>query len=150
MAISQNTPIDFAAISAEMGTTVARWFNGEIQIVDPNLGDLTFDPWTNESTGTEIILWTGYARIQQVSYNSRDPDAGKSMLANRRVRFQVPLDFTRPFVRAGLVVRVTDGGEFSDLTNMQFNIMSAINSSYAWLLTIECEADVKSELDSGS
>ena len=150
MAISQSTPIDFAAISAEMGVIAARWFNGAIQIVDPNLDDLTFDPWTNESTGTEIILWGGSARIQQIAYNTSDPDAGKSMLAGRRVRFQVPLDPTRSFVRAGLVVRVTNGGEFPDLTNMQFNILSAINSSYAWLLTIECEADVKSELDSGS
>jgi hypothetical protein len=72
------------------------------------------------------------------------------MLASRRVRFQVPLDETRSFVRAGLVIRVTDGGLFPDLEKMQFNVSSAINSSYAWLLTIECEADVKSELDSGS
>jgi hypothetical protein len=51
-------------------------------------------------------------------------------------------------VHAGLVVRVTDGGEFPDLEKLQFNISSAVNSSYAWLLTIECEADVKSEIDS--
>jgi hypothetical protein len=133
-----------------MGTAAQRWMNGTIRIIDPNLESLVFDPWTNESTGTETILWTGSARIQQVATETRDPDAGKSVLANRRVRFQVPLDEARAFVRAGLIVRVLDGGEFPDLANMQFNISSAINSSYAWLLTIECEADVKSELDSGS
>jgi hypothetical protein len=133
-----------------MGTATQRWMNGTIRIIDPNLESLVFDPWTNESTGTETILWTGSARIQQVATETRDPDAGKSVLANRRVRFQVPLDEARAFVRAGLIVRVLDGGEFPDLANMQFNISSAINSSYAWLLTIECEADVKSELDSGS
>jgi len=148
--VSSSAPIDFSAISAEMGTTAERWMNGAIQIVDPNLENLVFDPWTNDSTGTETLLWSGSARIQQVASETRDPDGGKSVLANRRVRFQVPLDEARPFVRAGLVIRVTDGGLFPDLEKMDFTISSAINSSYAWLLTIECEADVKSELDSGS
>lgn len=145
MAISKSSKIDFAAISAEMGSIAARWFNGAIQIVDPNLDNLTFDPWTNTSTGTETVLWSGEARIQPINLPT-DPDGGKSVLATRRVRFQVPLDETRDFVHAGLVVRVTDGGEFPDLMNLQFNISSAVNSSYAWLLTIECEADVKSEI----
>jgi hypothetical protein len=145
MAISKSSKIDFAAISAEMGSIAARWFNGTIQIVDPNLDDLTFDPWTNTSTGTETVLWTGEARIQPVNV-ATDPDAGRSVLANRRVRFQVPLDDTRAFVRAGLFVRVTNGGQFPDLENMNFTITSAINSSYAWLLTIDAQADVKSEI----
>ena len=145
MAISKNSKIDFSAISTEMQGIVSRWFNGTIQIVDPNLDSLTFDPWTNATTGTETVLWTGDARIQPVN-EARDPDAGKSMLSSRRVRFQVPLDETRDFVHAGLVVRVTDGGQFPDLEKLQFNISSAVNSSYAWLLTIECEADVKSEI----
>lgn len=145
MAISYNTPIDFAKISAEMGEVANQWMNGSIEIIDPNLENLVWDEWTNTSTGSVIVLWSGNARIQPVS-QSTDPDGGKSTLANRKVRFQVPLDETRDFVRAGLSVRVTDGGQFPDLQNLQFNVSSAINSSYAWLLTIECEADVKSEL----
>jgi hypothetical protein len=151
MPVSSSAPIDFSKISAEMGATAQRWMNGAIEIVDPNLESLVFDPWTNDSSGTEVVLWSGSARIQQVASDTRDPDGGKSVLSNRRVRFQVPLDETRAFVRAGLVVRVTDGGLFPDLENMEFSISSAINSSYAWLLTIECQADVKSETDpSGS
>jgi len=145
MPISSEEPIDFGAIADAMSETVARWFNGTIQIVDPNLDSLTFDPWTNATTGTETLLWSGDARIQPIN-EARDPDAGKSMLSSRRVRFQVPLDETRDFVHAGLVVRVTDGGQFPDLEKLQFNISSAVNSSYAWLLTIECDADVKSEI----
>ena len=145
MAISKSSKIDFAAISAEMGGIAERWFNGTIQIVDPNLDDLTFDPWTNSSTGTETVLWTGDARIQPIN-TTRDLESGMSILANRRVRFQVPLDPARSFVRAGLVINVTDGGQFPDLENLRFNISSAVNSSYAWLLTIEAQADVKSEV----
>jgi hypothetical protein len=40
-----------------------------------------------------------------------------------------------------------DGGQFADLEKLDFTVSAAINSSYAWLLTIECEADIKSELD---
>lgn len=150
MAISYNTPIDFAKISAEMGEVANQWMNGSIEIIDPNLENLVWDEWTNTSTGSVIVLWSGEARIQPINQAS-DLSAGKSRLATRKVRFQVPLDETRDFVRAGLSVRVTDGGQFPDLQNLQFNVSSAINSSYAWLLTIECEADVKSELDaSGS
>ena len=145
MAISQSSKIDFAAITSEMSGIVSRWFNGTIQIVDPNLDNITFDAWTNATTGTETVLWTGSARIQPVS-QSRDVNGGRSVLATRTVRFQVPLDETRAFVRSGLMIRVTDGGQFSDLVDLQFNILSAVNSSYAWLLTIECEADVKSEV----
>lgn len=145
MAISYNTPIDFAKISAEMGEVANQWMNGSIEIIDPNLENLVWDEWTNTSTGSVIVLWSGNARIQPIN-QATDPDGGKSTLANRKVRFQVPLDETRDFVRAGLSVRVTDGGQFPDLQNLQFNVSSAINSSYAWLLTIECEADVKSEI----
>jgi len=149
MPVSSSTPIDFSKISAEMGATAERWMNGAIEIVDPDLENIVWDEWTNQASGSEIVLWSGAARIQQVSYDTRDPDAGMSVLANRRVRFQVPLDETRDLVHAGLVVRVTDGGQFPDLEKIEFNISSAINSSYAWLLTIECEADVKSQLDAG-
>jgi hypothetical protein len=150
MPVSSSAPIDFSKISAEMGATAQRWMNGTIEIVDPDLENMVWDEWTNTASGSEVVLWSGSARIQQVSSETRDPDGGMAVLSNRRVRFQVPRDDTRAFVRAGLVVRVTDGGEFPGLENIQFNISSAINSSYAWLLTIECEADTKSELDSGS
>lgn len=145
MAISRASKIDFAAIGSEMSGIVSRWFNGAIQIVDPNLDSITFDAWNNTTTGTETVLWSGEARIQPIN-DTRDPEGGRSVLSSQRVRFQVPLDETRDFVRSGLVVRVTNGGQFPDLVNLQFNISSAVNSSYAWLLTIECEADVKSEI----
>ncbi len=149
MAISRSSKIDFAAISAEMSPIAERWFNGSIEIVDPNLDDLTYDPWTNTGSTTETVLWSGEARIQPVAYNTSSPEIGKSFSASRRVRFQVPLDDTRAFVRAGLEVRVTDGGQFADLEDLQFIVSSAVASSYAWLLSIECEADVKSEIPDG-
>jgi len=149
MPVSRSTPVNFSKISQDMSIVSERWMNGVIEIIDPNLKDLSWDEWTNTMVGSEVLLWSGAARIQPVSNISSEINAGRSVLSTRRVRFQVPLDQTRDFVRAGLVVRVTDGGEFSDLEKLQFNVSSAVSSSYAWLLTIECEADVKSELDAG-
>ena len=77
MAISKSSKIDFAAISSEMAGIVSRWFNGTIQIVDPNLENLVWDEWTNTSTGTETVLWTGEARIQPISYEHQGPRCWK-------------------------------------------------------------------------
>ena len=146
MAISRNNPIDFSAISAEMGWVTERWMNATVKIVDPNLENMVWNEWTNTMTGEEIELWEGKARIQPVNSIAGLPDVGMSQGSIRRVRIQIPADETRSFVRAGLQVRVVDGGEFSDLQSIQFVVNSAINSSYAWLLTLECEADTKSEI----
>lgn len=146
MAISKDSAINFSAITAEMSWVTERWMNSTIKIVDPNLENMTWNEWTNTMSGSEIELWEGRARIQPISSITGLPDVGMSQGAVRRVRIQVPLDETRGFVRAGLQVRVVDGGEFADLENLQFVINSAVNSSYAWLMTIDCDVDVKSEI----
>lgn len=146
MAISKDSAIDFSAISSEMSWVTQRWMNATVTIVDPNLENMTWNEWTNTMTGSEIELWSGPARVQPIAYYTQQPVIGMSQGAVRRIRVQVPLDETRDFVRAGLQLRVTDGGEFADLQNLQFVISSAVNSSYAWLLTIECDVDVKSEI----
>lgn len=144
MPVSSNNPIDFSAISAEMANVTSRWMNATVKIIDPNLENMSWNEWTNTMTGNPIELWEGPARVQHLSNNTGEPEVGMSVAGVRRVRIQVPLDDTRGFVRSGLEVRVVSGGEFADLQDIQFRVMSAINSSYAWLLTIECEADVKS------
>lgn len=153
MAISPNTPIDFSKISEEMGLTAERWFNATINIVDPNISNQTWDPFTNEYTGgSETILWTGKARIQTIG-EGRNPQADYAFSAAgiRRIRIQVKIDPTRDFIRKGLRIRVTDGGEDLDLQDIDIVVTNAINSSYAWLRTIECEADTKNTIsESGS
>jgi hypothetical protein len=145
MAISKSTPIDFAKISQEMAWVTSRWMNGAINIVDPNTSGQTWNPSTNEYTGgSETILWSGSARIQPLGSGSNpEADYAFSSAGVRRIRIQVNIDPARDFVRKGLRVRVTDGGEDVDLVKLDFVVINAINSSYAWLRTIECEADMK-------
>lgn len=144
MAISKNSSIDFAKIATEMRDIVSRWYNAEIQIIDPNLRDQVWDMATNTySTTSEVVLYSGSARVQPLREAST-PDIGVTQAAIHGVRIQVPHDASVGLIRKGLQVRVTDGGEDSVLEDLKFVVKSAINSSYGWNRTIECEVDVKS------
>ena len=144
MPISSSNPIDFAAIAVEMRGAVARWYNADIQIIDPNLREQTWNMATNSyGTNTETIIYSGKARVQPIRA-TLEPDVTIGQAGIRGVRIQVPYDASVGLVRKGLQVRVTDGGEDSVLETIKFVVKSGINSSYGWNRTIECEADVKS------
>lgn len=149
VAISKNTPIDFAKIALEMRDIVARWYNAEIEIVDPNVGDMNdyWDPATNTySQATETVIWTGSARVQPVR-NARTPDLGITQGAVESVRVQVPYDASLGLIRKGMRINITDPGEDVVLADLQLVVRSAINSSYGWNRTIECDVDVRSVAD---
>lgn len=139
-----NQSINFSTIGSEMAGTALPWMNATIQIVDPNSGSGTWSEWTNTKTGgSPTVIWSGPARIQQLKSES-NANVGYSDTTIRSIRVQVPLDDAAGFIRKGLQVVVTDGGNDYELEELQFVITSAVNSSYAWLRTIEAEVDVKS------
>lgn len=139
-----NNGINFSAMGAEMAKTSLPWMNASIQIVDPNIENSSWNAWTNEYTGgTGTVLWSGPARIQHLRTELM-PEVGFSQAGIRGIRVQIPLGGDAPFIRKGLQIIVTDGGNDVELEQLQFVITSAINSSYAWLRTIEAEVDVKS------
>jgi hypothetical protein len=144
MPVSSESPIDFDAIAEEMRATVARWYNAEVEIVDPNMGEQQWDPYTNEYMGDpESIIWSGPARIQPIR-DARTPDMVITQGGIQAIRVQVPYDAEIPLIRKGLQVRVTSGGEDAVLSTLQFVVRAAINSSYGWNRTIECDVDVRS------
>lgn len=143
-----NNGVNFSSIGAEMAKTSLPWMNGTIQIIDPDLADQQWDEWTNEYTGSSAtVLWSGPARIQHLR-NERGPMVGYTDSSIRGIRFQIPIDGYAGFIRKGLQVIVTDGGNDSELEQLQFIVTSSVNSSYAWLRTIEAEVDAKSVADS--
>lgn len=136
--------INFAAISTEMRSTMAYWFNASIQIVDPNVGGVEWDVVSNTQTsGEPTVLWSGPARVQHLK-TDRTPDVGYSQTDIRGIRIQLPLDVELGLLRKGLQVIVTDGGSDPVLEQLGFVIRSSVNSSYAWGRTIECDVDLKS------
>jgi hypothetical protein len=139
-----NGSINFTKIGTEMSKTYNQWLNASIQIVDPNVASGTWNEWTNQKVGGgPTVIWSGPARIQQL-VTDRMYDVGFSQTAIRGIRVQVPLDVSQGFIRKGLQIVVTDGGNDYELESLQFVITSAVNSSYAWGRTIEAEVDMKS------
>jgi hypothetical protein len=145
MAISKNSSIDFAKIALEMRETVSRWYNADVEIIDPNLGEQEWDPMTNEYSGnSESVIWSGRARVQPLKQSrGATPDVSVMQAGIESIRVQVPYDADLPLIRKGLQVRVLNGGEDDVLTRIQFVVRSAVNSSYGWNRTIECDADVR-------
>jgi hypothetical protein len=136
--------VNFQEVGTSMASAARLWMNATIQIVDPNTADAVWSEWTNTETGgAPTVLWQGPARIQHLKYES-SPVAGYSEAGIRGIRLQIPLDPSAGFIRKGLQVIVMDGGNDYELEQLQFTITSAINSSYAWVRTIEAEVDVKS------
>jgi hypothetical protein len=143
-----NSSINFTKIGTEMSKTYNQWLNASIQIVDPNVASGTWNEWTNQKVGGgPSVIWSGSARIQQL-VSDRMYEVGFSQTAIRGIRVQVPLDVNQGFIRKGLQIVVTDGGNDYELEQLQFVITSAINSSYAWGRTIEAEVDMKSVANS--
>ena len=144
MPVPSSNPIDFAKIALEMRPTVARWYNAEVEVIDPNLQDVEWDEVTNEYENTpEVVVWSGKARIQPLRTAST-PDLGIMQGAIEAIRVQVPYDADLSLVRKGMQVKVISGGEDHVLESLQFVVRSAVNSSYGWNRTIECDADIKS------
>lgn len=148
MGVFANGGINFSAISAEMRSTMAGWFNATIQIVDPNVEDVEWDVYTNTQVGgVKTVLWSGPARVQHLRNDSM-PTVAYSQTDIRGIRIQLPYDSELGLIRKGLQVVVTDGGSDPILEQLGFVVTSSINSSYAWSRTIECEVDLKSVADS--
>lgn len=148
MGVFASGGINFAAISAEMRSTMLGWFNATIQIVDPNVEDVEWDVYTNtQSGGTKTVLWSGPARVQHLKSDTM-PTVGFSQTDIRGIRIQLPYDVELGLIRKGLQVIVTNGGSDPILEQLGFVVASSINSSYAWSRTIECDVDLKSVSDS--
>jgi len=149
MPVSSSSPIDFASIAMEMRAAVARWYNAQIEIIDTNIREQGWDEFTNDYiSNSETVIWSGSARVQPIK-TERLPDMDIMQGAVRGVRIQVPYDANLSLIREGMQIRITDGGEDVVLENLILTVRSAINSSYGWNRTIECDADVKSTADSG-
>lgn len=144
MPVSSEYLIDFAKIAIEMRATVATWYNAEIEVIDPNIREQTWDETTNTFTNAPgTVLYTGSARIQPIS-TVKTPDLGITQGAIQGIRIQVPYDASLPLIRKGLQVEVINPGEDAVLSSLRFTVRSSINSSYGWNRTIECDVDVKS------
>lgn len=141
--------INFQAIAKEMRKTVSHWYNAEIQIIDPAVRKDEWDPITNDYISTEeSVLWSGPARLQPIGLTGARMVMLPAMQGSiKNIRVQVPYDESLPLIRKGLQIKVVSGGEDAVWSNMRMIVNSAVNSSYGWNRTIECELDTRSPAD---
>jgi hypothetical protein len=135
---------NFEKISSTMGDAASLWMNASVEIYDPNLRDLHWDEWTNEMSGDSVLIWSGIARVQPIrNADVQTPQVGLATSSIRRVRIQAPLDPDREYVRPGFLVKVKDSTLFPGLEKLDLIVTTALNSTYAWLTTIDCDVNAK-------
>ena len=140
---SLREPSDWTAPITAMAKQHMR---GVIDIYDPKTSATNghYDPTTDaQPTSAAVkVLSARAARIQPIRTDQILNDAGEFVI-QRFVRFQIEILPGDPFLREGLIVRVTDGGRDSTLTALAFQVLSAVNSSDAAIRTIEAVAQLK-------
>jgi hypothetical protein len=138
---------DFAKIAKEMRKSSALWYNAIIEIFDPNIRDLEWDVITNTySNNPESVIWQGRARVQPI----RRPLLGRTSFMEtdiREVRFQVEYEEDMPDFKPGMRVRVLESSVEPGVMDFTYIVKSAINSSYGWNRTIECDTDLSGTSD---
>lgn len=137
------TPVDIAGMAREMREAVKLWQTGFVQIILPRIGEVTYVDG-ELTVPDQTVLWQGPARIQAVR-SALNADQGFKYTKITGIRFQVPLDNDAGLIRAGMQVRVLDGGEDKSLERLQYTVATAVNSTMAWVRTIEAETDLGSD-----
>lgn len=129
--------VDVEGIAEVMRPVLYGWFSAHIQLIDPNRLAATAYSATADTGGTatpQLVLDSGVngALIQPVRSASR-LDAGGQPNALLGIRFQLKAEpSASETLRAGLRVKVLDGGNSPDLVNYFFSLSEAIDSSLRW------------------
>lgn len=131
--------VDVMAISLEMRDAVRQWETCRIAILDPGRSNVNF---TNKQP--QAFVWTGYARVQEYRREIAvaqvaDPTTTAS------VRFQI--DFSKdgaiPLIRTDYQIIVLTEAQGNteqpdpNLSDYVYVVGKALNSSTAWIRTIE-------------
>lgn len=133
---------DHVAIAEAMRPSLYGFFNARLQIFDPNIRGITqtFNPYTD--TGGKatpgLLHDTGLngALVQPI----RSPvtvEYGDQTVGIIGIRFQLVRPPDALALRAGLRIKVIDGGNDSELTERLFTINEGIDASITWGKTIE-------------
>jgi hypothetical protein len=129
-------------ISDQMRDAVRLWENAHILIIDPGPNSVYL-----RDKNPLAFIWDGMARVQP--YRREVPAAAVgNPTTNQSVRFQV--DFSKdgviPDIKTGWRVLVLNDVEIPDpyISEYEHIVNSALNSSLAWVRTIETQVNTES------
>ena len=136
--------VDINAISQEMRQSVRMWMGAYVVLINPGPNSVYLRDKNNAA-----FEWAGLARVQP--YRREVATATTTNpTTNQSVRFQVDFgaDGVLPDVKTNWQVAVLsppDGTVIPDpyISNYQHVVRSALNSSLAWIRTIECQVNTE-------
>lgn len=124
----------------------------EVEIYNPATGSQTYNPVTNDFTGSKTAIYTGRARIQPTTA-ATDLASDYNPTALKMVRVQVSYGRNElvgateemPDIRPNDRMIVTSAPYNTSLEKFLYTVMDVLNSSNSWERTLVCRVD--SELD---
>lgn len=114
-----------------------------IHVIDPSTITSTLNVDTGVMTVSAYPVWSGYARIQPIR-NSVTTWRATNPTSTRIVQFWV--DFPDRQVidfKPGLRIAVERGGNDPWLTEYQYTVVGALNSTQAWQRTVDTQVDLE-------
>lgn len=119
-----------------------EFFNGSLSIYVPGEPG-TYDPVTDTTTGGTpdvAVISDRPARAQHLR-SPQDFNDGNGWDVKRVYRFQCEILAGDPSITKGMVARFT-GGRDPELAKVEFQVVSATNSSHAALRTVEAVSEL--------
>lgn len=122
--------------------TAREFFNGTLDIYLPGEPG-TYDPVTDETTGgtPDVPVITGRPARAQHLRAPQDFNDGNGWDVKRVYRFQCEILADDPSITKGMVARFS-GGRDPELAKVEFQVVSATNSSHAAVRTIEAVSEL--------
>lgn len=139
--------VNLPAIQAELSPAIELWFSAQIQVINPGMGGLQRNEWTNTpspgASDQRSLIWAGAARASvQATPKTKDIDPGFNDTFLSPVRFQIPTDYANQSgIRKGFIVYVLDGGNNEQLQDYQYVIHRILGASTNAVVTLECGVD---------
>lgn len=138
-----NDTIDHPGLQAEMREVIKPWYTAQVQILDPKFIDDSYDPEADLTTDVnpESIMWDSgpNGALVQPLLPRIDRRAGEEaqIISTIQVQTSLPRDVS---LRAGLRLKVIDGGNFPQLEEGVWAIQEGLAGSLAWGALITCTA----------
>lgn len=136
--VGRSVGFDQAAVAEEMRPALYSTFNAQVQFIDPNMTaiDTPYDP-TGDTGGQAVVLPVVYdtgengALLNQVRL-PHESQGGGMTISLVAVRVQMKMPDPPVFLRAGLRMKVVNGGNAHSLEHLDYEVSEDFDTSIAW------------------
>lgn len=137
--------LDHGAIRADMQAATLPWFTAHVRVLDPKFADQgAYDPISDTTPppadpDAAVVFDSGPRGALIQPANTKMDRGTQEADAVNAIRVQTTLP-PGVVLRAGLRLKVVDGGNFPQLASFEWAVQEAIGSSLQWGAIIHCTA----------